>query len=155
MWTKKGIRKTHITLLSRRSNAMRTCLFVLIALWATFLDQPAFCQSKNEVRASASASASGIAPGKVAVGSFVGVFIGKGAPAHSIAYEYEFPGRAFVHVNGLGTVPGRGSYRYLTLEKTLEFRDPATGEVLRQVPLVETVIVAAKPPLTEVATQFP
>jgi hypothetical protein len=85
--------------------------------------------------------------GKVDVKSVVKVFLAKDTPGYSIAYEYDFPQRRSVYIRGFGTVPGRGSFRYLTAGTLLEFRDSPTGEVLARVPLQETVIVAARPPL--------
>jgi hypothetical protein len=88
--------------------------------------------------------------GKVEVKSFVRVFIAPDRPAYSVTYEYAFPGRSSVRVSGLGDVPATGSFHYLTQDKQLEFKDPTSGTLLMQIPLVETIIVAAKPPLNQV-----
>jgi hypothetical protein len=128
---------------------------MLVVFTGTFLVQQPLPRSNNAGNPSISESSADRATVKVK--SCVKVFIARGDPAYSLAYDYEFPGRAFVHVNGLGTIPGKGSYRYITRERTLEFRDASTGQILRQLPLGDTVIVAAKPPLTEVPpdNQFP
>ena len=73
--------------------------------------QQASPQSNNTP--GAQVSGSNAATGNVEIKSCVKVFIEKGITAYSVAYDYEFPGRASVHVNGLGTVPGKGNYRYL------------------------------------------
>jgi hypothetical protein len=85
------------------------------------------------------------------------VLTAKNVAGYSIEYSYDFPDRASVHITDLGIVPAKGSFHYLSREKELEFRDPASGEVLQKVPLKETVIVAAKPPLNEVPgeAEFP
>jgi hypothetical protein len=95
--------------------------------------------------------------GKVDIKSVVKVFTAKDTPGYSIAYEYDFQQRSSVYVEHLGTVPAKGSFRYISTDKQLEFRDGANGEVLATVPLQETVIVAAKPPLMEIPdeSQFP
>ena len=85
------------------------------------------------------------------------VYLAEGTPGYSISYEYDFPQRRSVFIKGLGTVPAQGSFRYLTRDTQIEFRDGPAGPVLAQVPLQPTVIVAAKPPLlaTPEVTDFP
>ena len=92
-------------------------------------------------------SGSNATAGKVEVKSVVKVFLAKDTPGYSIAYEYDFPKRDSVYIKGLGTVPAKGSFRYLTTDKQIELRDKPAGELLAIVPLQETVVVAAKPPL--------
>jgi len=85
--------------------------------------------------------------GQVDVRTVVKVFLAKDTPGYSIAYEYNFPQRQSVYIKGFGTVPAKGGFRYLTSDTQLEFRDSPEGKVLARVPLQQTVIVAAKPPL--------
>lgn len=95
--------------------------------------------------------------GTVNVKSVVKVYLAKDTPGYSIAYDYDFPGRSSVYIKGLGIVPPKGSFRYLSPDTQLEFRDGPSGEVLTSVPLKETVVVAANPPLLGVPdeTAFP
>ena len=58
-----------------------------------------------------------------------------------------------MHISGLGVVPGRGSFTYLTSAPRLDVHDVLSGRLITSVPLVETVIVAAKPPLNEVPSE--
>jgi hypothetical protein len=91
--------------------------------------------------------------GNVEVTNFVRVLISPRTSAYSVTYDYGFPGETTVSVNGLGEVPASGSFHYLTTDKKLEFRDPSTGALLREVSLVETVVVAAPPPLTQIPSE--
>jgi hypothetical protein len=84
---------------------------------------------------------------KVDVRTVVKVFLAKDTPGYSIAYEYNFPQRRSVYIKGFGTVPAKGGFRYLTADTQLEFRESPEGKVLARVPLEQTVVVAAKPPL--------
>jgi hypothetical protein len=87
---------------------------------------------------------------KVTVKKVVQVLTGKETRAYSVVYEYEFPGRSSVFIDHLGTVPGKGSFGYISTDNRLEFRDRPRGDLLASVPLEETVVVAAKPPLMQV-----
>jgi hypothetical protein len=87
------------------------------------------------------------AAGKVDVKSVSKVLLAKDTPGYSIVYEYDFSERDWVYIKGLGIVPAKGSLRYLTMDKQIEVRDKPAGELLASVPLQETVIVAARPPL--------
>jgi hypothetical protein len=78
------------------------------------------------------------------------VFIAKNTPAYLVSYTYDFADVSAVHIRGLGLVPPQGRYQYLSVDHELEFRDPATDAVLKRVPIEETAIIAAKPPLNEV-----
>jgi hypothetical protein len=89
----------------------------------------------------------------VQVKGVVKVFIAKNIPAFLLEYDYDFPEHPTVYIAGLGTVPGKGNFRYFSTGKTLEFRDDKSGALLVEVPLKETVIVAAKPPLNEIPNQ--
>jgi hypothetical protein len=95
----------------------------------------------------ASKSSSAQNAAKVDLTSVVRVLLAKDTPGFSIAYDYEFPQRSSVYLKGLGMVPGTGSFRYLTTDTNVEFRDAPGGAILASVPLQETVVVAAKPPL--------
>lgn len=90
------------------------------------------------------------ADAKVTVKNVVQVRTGKETRAYSVVYEYEFPGRISVFIDHLGTVPGKGSFGYISTFNRLEFRDRPRGDLLASVPLEETMVVAAKPPLMEV-----
>jgi hypothetical protein len=85
------------------------------------------------------------------------VFIAADKPAYSISYEYDFRGKTRVHIAGLGFVRSRGSFSYLTRTPRLVISDENQNRVLADVPLTETVVIAAKPPLNEVPDehQFP
>jgi len=89
----------------------------------------------------------------VEVKSVVKVFIAKNAAVFLLDYDYDFPEQSTVHIDGLGTVPAKGAFRYFSSLKTLVFRDDRTQNILAEVPLKETVVVAAKPPLNEVPSQ--
>jgi hypothetical protein len=91
--------------------------------------------------------------GRVNVKNVAKVLIAKDSPALSVTYEYDFPGRSSVHVGGLGTVPARGAFSYIATDKRLLFTDPTNGNVLADVDLKETVIVAARPPLTQIPSE--
>jgi len=93
----------------------------------------------------------------VQVRSVVKVFLKNEAPGYSIAYDYNFPERTSVWVKDLGVVPAKGSFRYVSNGSRLEFRDGPDGKVLASVPLKETVIVAAQPPVLGLPdeTSFP
>src|SRR5439155_18613012 len=86
----------------------------------------------------------------VDVTSAVKVFVATDTPGMFFPYRYDFRGRRTVYIKGLGTVPGRGEFEYLTREPGLEVRDAPGGAVLASVQLKETVVVAAKPPLNYV-----
>ena len=90
------------------------------------------------------------ASGSVEVKNCVKVLVGRDKLGYSVTYSYKFPGMKSVHVSGLGEVPGDGDFRYLTVEKQLEFRDVVSGRVLLQVPLVETIVPAGDAPLSDV-----
>jgi hypothetical protein len=73
--------------------------------------------------------------------------------ALSISYQYQFPGRETVHIKGLGTVPAKGSFAYITESPSLVFEETPNGGVVATVDLKETVAVAAKPPLNEIPNE--
>lgn len=90
---------------------------------------------------------SDVAVDRVDVSSVVKIFLAQDTPGYAIVYQYDFPDRDWVYIKGLGTVRAKGSFRYLTMDKHIEVRDRPAGEILATVPLQETVVVAAKPPL--------
>lgn len=87
----------------------------------------------------------------------VRVKIAKETPALSIDYSYDFPGMSTVRLRNVGLLPASGTLRYITTDDALVFEDAATGALLTRQPLQETIIVAAPPPLIELArdTDFP
>ena len=121
----------------------RCFVFTMICVWALGLSL-ATAQDNASARLHPRSDA---APGKVDVKSVVKVFLAKDTPGYLIVYDYDFPKRDWVYIKGLGTVPAKGSFRYLTTDKQIEVRDKPAGKTLASVPLQETVIVAAKPPL--------
>jgi hypothetical protein len=80
-------------------------------------------------------------------------------PVRSIAFSYDFPDREHVAIPGLGTVAGRGTFRYLTREDKLQFLESGTGRTLLVVPLENPEIVmgrysVALPALTDFPSAF-
>ncbi|HWW76085.1 MAG TPA: hypothetical protein VNZ44_11835 [Pyrinomonadaceae bacterium] len=63
----------------------------------------------------------------------------EGKVVYDVAYAYEFKGRGAVYVKGLGTVPAKGKFSYLTSDQQLEFKESAEGLTLATVRLEETV----------------
>jgi len=61
---------------------------------------------------------------------------------YDIAYSYDFKGRDTVYVEGLGTVPAKGMFRYMTSGRKLAFRQFASGPVIANVWLEETTAIA-------------
>jgi hypothetical protein len=76
-------------------------------------------------------------------------------PALSIKYSYEFSKLSSVRIRGLGVVPSKGSFSYVTTENTVMFSEPGRQGPLVEVPLQETLALAARPPLTEIPQEFP
>jgi hypothetical protein len=93
----------------------------------------------------------------VDVTSAVKVLVARDTPALLVAYRYDFRGRQTVYIKGLGVVPARGEFEYITQEPRVHVRTAPDGAVLADVPLKETVIVAAKPPLNAIPgeAEFP
>lgn len=58
---------------------------------------------------------------------------------YQITYSYEFKGRSSVYVKGIGSVPPKGEFSYMTSEPLLEFRESAAGAVITVVQLEETI----------------
>ena len=60
---------------------------------------------------------------------------------YSLSYQYRFPGRSTVYVEGLGLVRASGELTYLTSDSELRFRESAGGRILTTVPLKETIVL--------------
>jgi hypothetical protein len=88
--------------------------------------------------------------GSVKVERVAKVFIANGKPALAVSYQYSFPAVTVIHISGLGVVPATGTFRYISGDTNLEFSDVDTGKIIMTQPLLETAIVSAKAPLTEV-----
>lgn len=58
---------------------------------------------------------------------------------YQITYSYEFKGKTSIYVKGLGTVPPKGEFSYMTFEPLLEFRKSTAGPVITIVHLEETI----------------
>ena len=56
-------------------------------------------------------------------------------PVRAVSFQYDFPGLRSVHIKGLGNVPARGTFNYLTQDTTLQFLDSRTGKLILDVPL--------------------
>jgi hypothetical protein len=80
----------------------------------------------------------------------VAVFVAPDRRALSIEYDYNFPGRDMVRINDIGTVPAKGSFKYITENSSLVFSDANDARPLLTVRLRETAEVAAKPPLDKI-----
>lgn len=85
------------------------------------------------------------------------VFIAKAVNAYLVSYSYDFGPVDRVHIDGLGVVPAKGAYHHLVPGAELTFWDADKRTILKRVPLIETVTVAATTPLNEVPTtdEFP
>jgi hypothetical protein len=88
---------------------------------------------------------------RIKLESVAKVLIANDTPAYLVSYSYDFDKMPNVYIKGLGVVPSKGSYQYISREQELEFRDPTTNAVLERVPIQETMVVAAKPPLNQIA----
>jgi hypothetical protein len=85
------------------------------------------------------------------------VFISKTVNAYLVSYSYDFGPVDRVYIDGLGVVPAKGTYHHLVPGGELTFWDADKRTILKRVPLIETVTVAATPPMNEVPTtdEFP
>jgi len=94
--------------------------------------------------------------GRINVSRIVKVFISPTTPAYSITYEYRYPDHTSVHIANFGVAPASGKFNYLTTDQSLTIYGEG-GHLLTSVPIRETIISAAKPPLNEIAneTEFP
>lgn len=93
---------------------------------------------------------------RVKLNSSTKILTGKDSAAYLVDFSYAFDGPA-IRIDGLGTVPAKGTYQFVSGMREIRFSDPATGAVLEKLPLRETTVTAAKPPLDEIPpeTQFP
>src|SRR5213592_894909 len=57
---------------------------------------------------------------------------------YDVSYSYEFKGRATVWVDGLGAIPGKGKFNYMTSDNKVEFRESANGPLIVGAGLEET-----------------
>jgi len=121
---------------------MKRCLLIVI-IFGAFTG----CLASAQSDAGKLSLSSGQGAANVQVKSVVKVLLARDTPGLSIAYDYDFPQRSSVYLKGIGVVPAKGSFRYLTADTQLEFRDAPGGAVIFTTPLHETVVVAAKPPL--------
>ena len=97
-----------------------------------------------------SAESSVAGAGNVRINSAVRVQIAPGVDAYSVDYNYDIPGKSSVYIAGLGIVPGRGHFHYLTSAKNLEIDDALDGTPIVIQTIQETTVVAAKPPLNQI-----
>ncbi len=76
---------------------------------------------------------------KVMVLSVVRMHDSEGRTLYNVNYVYKFSTRDSVYVDGVGTLPAGGAFKYLTAVPRLTFRETASGTVLVTVPLRETM----------------
>src|SRR5207247_4585365 len=57
---------------------------------------------------------------------------------YDVSYSYEFKGRATVWVDGLGAIPIKVKFNYMTSDNKIEFRESANGPLIAGVGLEET-----------------
>jgi hypothetical protein len=86
----------------------------------------------------------------VTIKEAVAVFVAPDRRALSIEYDYSFPDRDMVRITDIGTVPAKGSFKYITENSSLVFSDAKDARPILTVPLRETAQVAAKPPQDKV-----
>ena len=86
----------------------------------------------------------------VTIESVTKVYVAQNVQAYLVSFSYDFGMVPSVHLRGLGVLPPRGAYHYISKEMELEFLDSRSGSVLERVPMGETAVVAAKPPLNEI-----
>jgi hypothetical protein len=80
------------------------------------------------------------------------VFISKTVNAYLVSYSYDFGPADGVYIEGVGVVPAKGTYHHLVPGQELTLWDADKRTILKRVALMETVTVAATPPLNEVPT---
>ena len=78
------------------------------------------------------------------------VLIAKNRPAYLVSFSFDFDNSPSIYIKGFGVVSSKGTYQYISTEPELQFCDPTTGAVLERLPIEETTVVAAKPPLNEI-----
>lgn len=114
-----------------------------------------FCMASSLVSASHAQTQPPAAGGKPATArakivSAAKVLIAKNSPAYLVSFSYDFDKLPTIYIKGFGVVSSKGTYQYISTEKELQFCDPTTGAVLERLPIEETTVVAAKPPLNEI-----
>jgi hypothetical protein len=90
------------------------------------------------------------AKNRVQLKSAVKVMTAKNSPAYLISFSFDFGPMSSVYVKGLGLIPSTGNYQFISNQQELLFSDPTTGAILERLPLKETTVVAAEPPLNEI-----
>jgi hypothetical protein len=88
--------------------------------------------------------------GNITLNDVARVRIADNVYAYQVDYTYTVPGKKSVRIADVGTVPAKGHFHYLTRSENIEIDDLDTGTMIVSKPLHETVVVAAKPPLTEI-----
>lgn len=58
---------------------------------------------------------------------------------YRVAYQYDFPERKTVYIDGVGTVPASGKLSYLTSGDAIQFRESFGGQTLRSVRIEDPV----------------
>jgi hypothetical protein len=121
----------------------RASQVILVFFACTLALSEAYAQQPAETMNSRPSSS----VGRVNIKNFVKVYIAADKLVYSLSYDYDFSTATSVYINGIGTVPAKGEFRYFTADTTLQFRDRADGNILKNIQLQETLVVAAKPPL--------
>jgi hypothetical protein len=62
-----------------------------------------------------------------------------GRPLRRVEYAYEFRGRRYVYIRGLGMMDAKGDLKYWTPDSAVEFREAPYGNPIVTVPLEETI----------------
>lgn len=57
------------------------------------------------------------------------ILIGTDMPAFLISYSYDFGDRPAVQIKGVGIVPPKGQFHYITQDHELTFTDPASDRL--------------------------
>ena len=68
-----------------------------------------------------------------------------GRPLRRVEYAYEFRGRRYVYIRGLGMVDAKGDLKYWTPDSAVEFRQAPYGNPIVTVPLEETIAFGGPP----------
>ena len=76
--------------------------------------------------------------GNVKLSSAVEVLTDDGV-VYRVAYEYSFPNRDTVYIDGVGTVPAQGRLAYLSSGDVIQFFDSFGGQTLRTVEIEDPI----------------
>jgi hypothetical protein len=87
---------------------------------------------------------------KAQIVSAVRVTTAKNSPAYLVNFRFDFSPSTNVYIKDLGLVPSKGNYQFISNQKEIQFSDSATGTLLESIPISETTVVAAEPPLNEI-----